>query len=234
MNWSGGKDAALSLYKIQQEKQYEITCLFTTVNEEYRRVSMHGVREALLHQQAKALNIPLEILYLDENIDLAGYNRALKEALNTFAADGISHAVFGDIFLEDLRKYREQQLLTVGMTGVFPLWKINTSQVINEFWDAGFKAIVTCVNARLLHKHFAGRIIDKDFIHDLPKGVDPCGEHGEFHSFVFDGPLFSKPLNFTIGEIVEKEYKVNSEDEKQWDNRFFFCDILPEGQNDLT
>lgn len=225
INWSGGKDAAFSLYRLRAERRYEISCLLTTLSEPHRRVSMHGVREELLARQAEAIQMPLTTLFLPENTGIGTYNDVMQSQLLAFAGEGITHAVFGDIFLDDVRKYREEQLALAGIKGVFPLWGENTSSLIHSFFEAGFKAVVTCVNARLLDRSFAGRLLDEKFISDLPDHVDPCGENGEFHSFVFDGPLFDHPISFSIGEIVEKRYKGAGTD--SWDNTFFFCDLLP-------
>lgn len=227
LNWSGGKDAAFSVYQYQQKGTFPICYLLTTLSAKQRRISMHGVRESLLNQQASAINIPLKKIYLPENAPMETYNRAMRSQLNAFAEEGIHYAIFGDIFLEDLRQYREEQLLSAGMTGLFPLWKKNTTEIITEFLDAGFKAIITAVNAKLLDRSFAGRILNEEFLHDLPEGIDPCGENGEFHSFVFDGPIFQRPVLFSKGSIWEKEYKSSSEDEYQWDSKFFFCDLIP-------
>lgn len=227
INWSGGKDAAFSLYQIQQSKAYSVCYLLTTLSEEQRRISMHGVREELLDQQASAINIPLKKLYLPDNAAIETYNFAMRNQLNAFAEANIRLAVFGDIFLEDLREYREKQLLSAGIKGVFPLWKKNTAGMVNEFLDAGFKAIITCVNAKVLDQSFAGRLLDKDLINYLPAGVDPCGENGEFHSFVFDGPVFRRPVAFNMGDVVEKRYKGSAKNGDQWDSKFYFCDLLP-------
>lgn len=227
INWSGGKDAALSLYRVLTEGRYQVSHLLTTVSAEYRRISMHGVREALLQEQATQIGIPLKVLYMPEHADITVYNHMMKKELQSYEKQEIRFAIFGDIFLEDLRKYREEQLAQVNLQGVFPLWKTDTRELIRAFLDAGFKAIVTCVNARLLDRSFAGREVDLDFIGDLPPGVDPCGENGEFHTFVYDGPFFDHPVCFTAGEVVERVYKSTSSEEDPWDNRYYFCDLLP-------
>lgn len=227
MNWSGGKDAAYGLHLLRQATDVKIHYLLTTLSREHRRISMHGVREELLLRQAQAMGIPLRTLYLPENTTLDSYQDLMAGQLSAFLAEDIRYAAFGDIFLEDLKKYREEQIGRAGMQCIFPLWKKDTSALLQDFWAAGFKAIITCVNARLLDWRFAGRLLDEKCIRDLPEGVDPCGENGEYHTFVFDGPLFKKPVSFSKGKIVERTYQGSTSDDKQWDNRFFFCDLLP-------
>lgn len=205
-NWSSGKDSSLALYKLLQNKEYKVEYLFTSVSEKYNRISMHGVRKELLEQQAINIGIPLKILSLPETPTMESYNQAMKKALIPLVNEGIAFSAFGDIFLEDLKKYREEKLADVGLKGLFPLWKIDTRELINEFLDLGFKTIVTCVNSEFLDQSFVGRVIDEKFIQDLPKNVDVCGENGEFHTFTFDGPIFKTPVEFEIGEIVYREY----------------------------
>lgn len=234
-NWSSGKDSALALYQMLQQSEYEITQLITTVNADVNRVSMHGLREELLDLQAEALGFPLEKISLNGNVSMSEYSRILGDAARRLKDAGNTHAIFGDIFLEDLRKYREDQLKSVGLQAVFPLWKQDTKVLINKFIDLGFKAITVCVNAKLLDESFAGRVIDKQFLADLPDGVDPCGENGEFHTFVFDGPIFKNPVDFRIGEKMLRNYapadneddNCFSDDEKPWNTSFWFCDLVP-------
>ncbi|GEN77434.1 diphthine--ammonia ligase [Chryseobacterium hagamense] len=226
-NWSSGKDSALALYKILQEDRFEITSLLTSINKEFQRISMHGVPVSLLEKQAESLGFPLVKLELPAEPSMEEYQKLMLRTMNKFKGRGVTHSVFGDIFLEDLKKYREDQLQSVGMQGIFPLWKINTADLIHEFLELGFKTIVTCVNETYLDKHFAGRIIDKDFLRDLPADVDPCGENGEFHTFTFDGPIFKNSIEFEIGETVKKTYpKPKSLDnEENGDYVFWFCDL---------
>lgn len=227
-NWSSGKDSAFALYKILQENQFEIVSLLTSINKEFQRISMHGVHVSLLEKQAESLGFPLIKMELPKEPTMDEYRKIMNKTMNEIKAKGITHSVFGDIFLEDLRKYREDQLESVGIKGIFPLWKINTTDLIHDFLDLGFKTIVTCVNETYLDKSFAGRIIDKNFIKDLPANVDPCGENGEFHTFTFDGPIFKKPIDFEIGEIVKKAYpKPKSEDnDEDGEYVFWFCDLV--------
>lgn len=220
-NWSSGKDSALALHYLLQDKNYSVEYLLTSVNAHHKRVSMHGLRIGLLQQQLSAIGIPNGMVELPEHPTNAEYEKLMSEKVKQLKADGFEYSAFGDIFLEDLKKYREQQLHALNIKTIFPLWKKNTKQLINKFIDLGFKAIVVCVNSTLLDKSFAGRILDKDFITDLPNGIDPCGENGEFHTFCFDGPLFKHPVRFSIGETIFKEYKNGG-----MKSGFWFCDLL--------
>ena len=236
LNWSGGKDASLALFYILQQKEYLVGCLLTSVNSVHNRVSMHGVRRKLLYDQANNIGLALTTIELPEEPSMAEYEAVLTAKILTLRAQGYNYSIFGDIFLEDLRLYREQQLSVLNIKPLFPLWKISTQQLINNFLQLGFKAIVVCVNDQFLDKSFCGRLIDEQFIKDLPLNIDPCGENGEYHSFVFDGPIFKTPVLFTKGEIVYKEYKapvihaqgeevIGGKKERQYG--FWFCDLLP-------
>lgn len=230
-NWSSGKDAALALYKILQQGHYEIHCLLTSVNAVHNRISMHGVRRELLLAQASSIGIPLTTIELPEQPGMSDYENAMMQKVIELKDAGCDHAIFGDIFLEDLKIYREQKLATAGISCVFPLWKLDTTNLVHELIDLGFRAIIVCVNEQYLDKSFCGRIIDKDFLNDLPSNVDPCGENGEFHSFVFDGPIFKTPIDFKKGEIVRRSYAApkNAEDSSTVavDYGFYFCDLIP-------
>jgi len=227
-NWSSGKDSALALYKILKEDKLEVASLLTSINKEFQRISMHGVHVSLLEKQAESLGFPLIKMELPKEPSMEEYREIMGKTMEEIKSKGITHSIFGDIFLEDLRKYREDQLKTIGIEAVFPLWKQNTTHLINEFLSLGFKTIVTCVNEMYLDKSFAGRIIDTDFINDLPKNVDPCGENGEFHTFTFDGPIFKKPIQFEVGETVKKTYPKPKSDnnEENRDYVFWFCDLI--------
>ena len=235
-NWSGGKDSALAMYHILKEQQYQIDSLITNINKYHQRISMHGVREELLDQQVKALGLEINKLYLPKNPDMNTYNTLMAELMNKLVKEGYKYSIFGDIFLEDLKKYREKSLNEVGLQGIFPLWKQNTTQLIHEFLDLGFKTITVCVDSRLLDSSFVGRVINKEFIDDLPKGVDPCGENGEFHTFVFEGPIFKKSIHFQIGKKVYREYTINTKNTSSECNQtykeekvgYWFCDLIPE------
>ncbi|WP_089795558.1 Dph6-related ATP pyrophosphatase [Chryseobacterium wanjuense] len=227
-NWSSGKDSALALYKTLQEGKFEVTSLLTSINKEFQRISMHGVHVSLLEKQAESLGFPLIKMELPKEPTMEEYREIMGKTMNEIKSQGVIHSIFGDIFLEDLRKYREDQLKTIGMEGVFPLWKIDTTNLIHEFLNLGFKTIVTCVNETYLDKSFAGRIIDKHFIKDLPENVDPCGENGEFHTFTFDGPIFKNPVQFEVGETVKKTYPKPKSDENDETGEyiFWFCDLI--------
>jgi uncharacterized protein (TIGR00290 family) len=234
-NWSGGKDSALALYHTVREGQYHPELLLTSINKSVDRISMHGVRTSLLEMQADSIGIPLRKLELPEGLNMTEYNAIMSGAVTDLCMQGYRDTIFGDIFLEDLRIYREQQLAPMSITAHFPLWKRDTTELLHEFLDLGFKTVVVCIKSELLDRSFAGRVIDRDFIKDLPQGVDPWGENGEFHTFVFDGPIFKSPVPFTIGEQVYREYQAPKGDEKDncvvTDNKtqmgFWFCDLLP-------
>lgn len=237
-NWSGGKDSAMALHKILQQPQYEILCLLTSISEPYQRISMHGVRTALLETQARHIGLPLVKMVIPEMPSMEDYERVMLQTINELKAQGAVYSAFGDIFLEDLRAYREEKLAQAGLKGLFPLWKEDTGQLIRTFIDMGFKTILTCVNEQYLDKSFAGRIIDHAFLDDLPEGVDPCGENGEFHTFVFDGPIFKEPVPFLKGEILYRKYTPaessdtdcpsgDKEQNSPYDYGFWYCDLLP-------
>jgi len=213
-SWSGGKDSALALYEITKSQRYEIVGLLTTVTEDYHRISMHGVPEILLEKQVNSIGLPLSKVFISKNGSNEEYESKMKEVLLKFQESGVFAVVFGDIFLADVRKYREENLAKVGMKGVFPIWgKDNLPQT---FIDLGFKAIVTCVDAKVLDRKFVGKLFDKKFLAELPANVDPNGENGEFHSFVFDGPIFHEKIPYKIGKVVKRD-------------SFYFCDLQPQG-----
>ncbi len=222
-NWSSGKDSALALYYLLQDKKYSVEYLLTVLNEQQNRVSMHGVRNELLQNQLNAIGIPYGTVFLPEQADNSIYEEIMSDKVGQLHSEGFEYAAFGDIFLEDLRQYRENQLRKMDIKTVFPLWKRNTRELIHEFIDSGFKTIVVSINASLLDESFVGRTIDKDFIKDLPSNVDPCGENGEFHTFCFDAPYFLHPVDFTKGEKVYREYHHEGQSYGYW-----FCDLLPE------
>src|SRR3990172_1334350 len=185
LSWSGGKDSAMALYEIQQRQDYEVVALLTTLSEEYDRVSMHGVRRVLLEEQARSLALPLEPVILAKSHTNEEYEAKMQATLSKFQRLGVSGVAFGDIFLEELRRYREDNLAKIGMKAIFPIWGRNTTELVRTFADLGFKGIITCVNSKVLDKAFAGRIIDASLLAELPPNIDPCGENGEFHSFAF-------------------------------------------------
>lgn len=193
---------------------YEILSLLTTVTEGYDRISMHGVRHILLKQQVESLGLQLEEVYISKNTSNEEYEFRMRETLAKFQGFGVSRVAFGDIYLEDIRKYREENLAKIGMKGIFQLWKRDTSKLLRIFIDLGFKAIITCVDAKVLDQKFVGRIIDDKFLTELPHNIDSCGENGEFHSFVFNGPIFKERIGFTTGDVVLRD-------------SFYFCDLIP-------
>ncbi len=215
MSWSGGKDSAMALYEIQRAGGWEIQGLLTTITRDYDRVCMHGVRTALLEQQAAALGLPLDKVYLDANGSQEAYETKMRTYLAGCCARGIQAMIFGDLFLQDVRQYRERNLAQMGIEPVFPLWSQDTRALAERFLYAGFQAIITCVDLQALPSDFAGRRYDRTFLADLPPRADPCGERGEFHSFVYDGPLFRSPIPFQTGRTVVR------------DNRFAYFDLIP-------
>ncbi|MDD1768492.1 MAG: diphthine--ammonia ligase, partial [Methanomassiliicoccales archaeon] len=208
-SWSGGKDSALTLHELMKSKEREVVALLTTVTEEYDRITMHGVRSDLLKQQALSIGLPLEEVRLPENITEEDYEETMWGVMSRFKDAGIGSVAFGDLFLEDVRSRREANLARIGMKAVFPLWGRNTQKLALEFVKLGFKAITTCVDTTLLSGEFVGRDVDDEFLSDLPPHADPCGENGEFHSFVYDGPIFKKAIPFRKGDIVVKRGRFN-------------------------
>lgn len=213
-SWSGGKDSAMALYQLQKSDPCEIVALLTVVTKDYGRISMHGVREELLELQAASLDLPLEKVFITKKSDNEEYELCMKEVLTRYKKLGIEAVAFGDIFLENIRQYRKKRLLEMGLECAFPIWNRDTRELANTFISHGFKAIVTCVDSSVLDKALSGRLFDKQFLSELPPNVDPCGENGEFHSFVYDGPIFRKPVPFRVGETVLR------------DQRFYYSDIL--------
>jgi uncharacterized protein (TIGR00290 family) len=215
VSWSGGKDSSLALYEILKNKNYQVAAILTTVTEDYDRISMHGVRRILLERQVAALGFPLEMVLIPKNASNEEYEANMGKLLAKYKQAGTNSVVFGDIFLEDLRKYREDKLASLGLQGIFPLWERETRELARCLGTLGFKAITTCVDSEALGRQFVGRLIDEQFLSELPPSVDPCGENGEYHSFVFDGPIFKNIVAFTPGEVVLRE------------NRFYYCDLIP-------
>jgi uncharacterized protein (TIGR00290 family) len=215
LSWSGGKDSCLALWELCQAEEWRVEALLTTVTRDYDRISMHGVRCSLLQRQAESLGLPLYQVQISKGADNAGYEAEMGRALAHHQALGVDHIAFGDLFLEEIRAYRQKLLTAHGMTGLYPVWGRDTQQLIREFIALDFRTVVVCVDPAKLDPRFAGRIIDAQFLEELPAGVDPCGENGEFHTFVFDGPLFSEPVAFSIGETVCRD-------------SFWFCDLVPD------
>lgn len=214
--WSGGKDSVMALDLLLKSPDWEVVGLLTTVTSPYDRISMHGVRRKLLLEQALSLQLPLEIVWLEPRESDESYEIKMANKLKKFMGLGIRHVAFGDIFLEELRLYRERSLSKLGMGGLFPLWGASSSEVIRNFSRRGFQALITCVDTSALDGSFLGRKLDESLLEELPPQVDPCGENGEFHSFVYGGPLFNKPVSFRLGKVVARE-----------GGRFLFQDLLP-------
>jgi uncharacterized protein (TIGR00290 family) len=205
ISWSSGKDAAYALYEVTRTRVVKPVGLLTTVTDAFHRVSMHGVREELLSRQAEALDLPLTIVRIPYPCPNEVYERAMRQALEGVRSDGVRHVVFGDLFLEDVRRYREARMAEVGMECVFPLWHRPTNELAREMLRTGLRARLVCVDPRSLARSFAGRAFDERFLADLPPGVDPCGERGEFHTFVTDSPRFHSPIAVRVGEIVDRD-----------------------------
>jgi uncharacterized protein (TIGR00290 family) len=226
--WSGGKDSAMALHTLLQQKHFQVAALLTTVTEgrvpgfvlanpgsTEDRIAMHGVRRELLQRQAESIGLPLHEVRIPPQCVNTIYEARMEEALRLFYQQGVRTVAFGDIFLEDLRAYREKNLARIGMTALFPIWKRDTRELIRRFHEQHFRAIAACIDTKVLDPSFAGRELDASFFRDLPPAADPCGENGEFHTFVFDGPIFQSPIPIRTGEIVNRD-------------GFVFCDLLPQ------
>lgn len=216
LSWSSGKDSAWALHVLRHRDDFEVCGLLTTITRDHGRVSMHAVRESLLDQQARALRLPVRKTYLPAPCSNEEYERLMATAMAEARADGIEGIAFGDLYLEDVRKYREEKLSGTGITPYFPLWGTPTRELADSLVASGLRAYLTAVDLRVLDLSFAGRSFGRDFLDSLPQGIDPCGENGEFHTFAYDGPMFAEPLSVVPGEIVERE-------------GFAFCDLLPSG-----
>lgn len=213
LSWSSGKDSAWTLHRLR-EQGADVSVLVTTVNEKYQRVAMHAVRQQLLRVQSEVAGVPLIELPIPYPCTNEQYEAAMRGLVGQLRADGIEHMAFGDLFLEDIRQYRVDRLQGSGIEPLFPLWQLPTDTLAREMIDAGLKAVLTTVDPEQLSPEFCGRYFDHHLLAQLPQAVDPCGENGEFHSFVFDGPMFSRPLEIDIGEVIERD-------------GFYFCDVLP-------
>ncbi len=214
VSWSGGKDSCMALREAQRMSGLRVEALLTTITRGYDRVSMHGVRRVLLEQQAASLGIPVHHVLISKGASNQEYETEMGEAFAIYRERGIRSVAFGDLFLEDIRAYRERLLAKHAMIGLYPVWKRDTAALIREFIGLGFKTAVVCVDPAQLDPSFLGRLIDEEFLLQLPPGIDPCGENGEFHTFVFDGPIFRHPVKFVFGEKICRD-------------SFWFCDLLP-------
>lgn len=213
--WSGGKDSAIAFMEFSRDPRYTVASLLTTITAGYERISMHGVRVSLLEQQASSLGVPLVKVTIPQGSSNAQYESAMRNVLTRAQTDGVTAVAFGDLFLEEIRQYREEKLSQVGMKAIFPVWKRDTRELANSFLKAGFKAILVCADSKVLDRSFVGRAFDESLLADLPSGVDPCGENGEFHTFAHAGPIFNHSIFIKPGETVLRE------------NRFWYCDLLP-------
>ncbi|MBD3195241.1 MAG: diphthine--ammonia ligase [Candidatus Lokiarchaeota archaeon] len=216
LSWSGGKDSAFALYRIKEKPEMQIVSLLTNLTKKYNRVSMHGIRKELLEKQAKMMDINLDLILISESCTNEEYDNKMRNKMTDYKKNGIHSIIFGDLYLEDIRNYREINLEKVDMNAIFPLWGINTTKLAREFINSGFKAILTCVDSHFLDKKFVGRDFDEALLEELPDNIDPCGENGEFHTFVYDAPFFSKPIRVNRGEVVLR------------DDRFWFIDLIIE------
>jgi uncharacterized protein (TIGR00290 family) len=214
LSWSSGKDSAFALHEVRRANELDVVGLFTTVTTTFSRVAMHGVRDALLDRQAAATGLPCHKVGIPSPCSNADYEHRLTAALQIALADGVTHIIFGDLFLADIRAYRERMLAPLGLTPVFPLWQRDTRALAHAMVEAGLRAHLTCIDPRRLDRRFAGRTFDAALLADLPADVDPCGENGEFHTFVTAGPMFSRPIAVRPGEVVERD-------------GFVFADLLP-------
>jgi uncharacterized protein (TIGR00290 family) len=215
LSWSGGKDSCMAAYQLLASQKYEIASLLTTVTEGYDRISMHGVRRSLLEQQADSLGIPLHQIMIPKDCPNQIYEARMREAVEHFKTRGITKVAFGDLFLQEVKQYRDARLAQAGMTGLYPIWMRDTGELVRTFIGLGFRAILCCVDTQAIDASFAGREIDQALLRDLPDGADPCGENGEYHSFVYAGPIFKRPIPCRAGETVLRTA------------RFNYCDILP-------
>jgi len=211
--WSGGKDSALALFELRQSAEFEVVALLTTLTRDFDRISMHGVRRELLLRQAAAIGVPLDEVWISQGASNAEYEAQMAGQLAKYKAAGINHIAFGDIFLEDLRMYREQNLARLELAALFPIWKRDTSELVETFLARGFRSITCCIDSRKLDDSFVGREIDRRFLSELPAGVDPCGENGEFHSYTCAGPVFDREISVRTGETLRRD-------------SFLFCDLL--------
>jgi uncharacterized protein (TIGR00290 family) len=236
--WSGGKDSALALNRILRDGRYEVVSLLTTCNEHFQRVSMHGVRLELLERQAESIGLPLEKIFVSQWSSNEEYQQKMSASLSTYKRCGVTACAFGDIFLEDLKRWREENLARIGMRGIFPIWKESSSELLREFFAFGFGTVICCVNDAWLDETVVGRNIDEEFVRSLPDNVNPCGENGEFHSFAFAGPIFKKPVKFKVGDKVYRPVEVTHPANldstyvcpgsgPKATRGFWFCDLLP-------
>jgi len=217
LSWSGGKDSSLALREISASRRYEVEALVTTLTEQFDRISMHGVRRSLLQAQASSLGLPLEEVWIPRDASNQLYDERMKAVLVKYLERGVKEVAFGDLFLRDVRAYREDKLAQIGMKGAFPLWGKDTRELAKDFIESGFRAAVCCVDPRKLSGDYCGREYDAAFLRSIPDSVDPCGENGEFHTFVYAGPIFTKEIPIARGQTVLRD-------------GFYFTDLVTNGQ----
>jgi uncharacterized protein (TIGR00290 family) len=205
VSWSSGKDCAFALWEARQAGELDIRGLLTTTNEAVGRVAMHGTRSELMRQQADATGLPVLEVGLPWPCSNEDYASRMIVTCEAMKAEGVTHVVYGDLFLEDIRAYRDEKMAQAGLTAVYPLWKRDTQQLARDMIASGLRTVVVCVDPKKLDPNFAGRWFDEQFLDDLPNGIDPCGENGEFHTFVVDGPMFSAAIKVEVGETVERD-----------------------------
>jgi uncharacterized protein (TIGR00290 family) len=205
LSWSSGKDSAWSLHVLRQQQKFEVVGLMTTVNEVYQRVAMHAVRVELLEAQAAAVDVPLWMIPIPSPCSNSDYESAMGAAITRARREGIDGIAFGDLFLEDIRRYREERLRETGLSPIFPIWGISTQELARKMIGAGLRARLTCVDPKQISASFVGREFDASLLAELPPGIDPCGERGEFHTFAYDGPMFREPVRIQLGESVERD-----------------------------
>jgi len=214
VSWSSGKDSAYALYQLLKDKRFSISGLLTTITKDFARISMHSTRKKLLEIQASRLNLPLKIIEIPKNCSNQIYEKKMLSVVLQAESDNVKYIAFGDLFLESVKQYRENQLRNSRIKPIFPLWHKNTEQLAQVFFDKGFRAIVISIDKTKVPLNLLGHEYDMNFLNQLPCDVDSCGENGEFHTFVYDAPMFNRPIDFYLGEVVEKE-------------NFIYLDILP-------
>lgn len=214
VSWSSGKDSAWTLYKLQQQQEFEVVGLFCTFNKKYERGAMHAVRNELIRQQTESIGLPLELIPIPDPCNDSEYKAIMANFIAQVKSQEIEYIAFGDLYLKDIRRYREDSLAGTGITPLFPLWQIPTDKLSNDMVNSGLRAKISCIDPNLMPLSFAGHEYDNTFLKQIPSNIDPCGENGEFHSFVYDGPMFNHKINISIGEVVAR-------------NGFVYTDILP-------
>lgn len=224
-NWSGGKDSALALYKIMQDDNYNVVSLLTTVNSQNKRSTMHGIPLSLLERQAESIGLPLYIVDLTPKGDMADYESAMTQAVNHFKSKGVYHFVFGDIFLHDVRSYRERQLTRHGIQVVEPLWDKTSTQIMEEFLASGLQTVIVTITDGILSEKLIGRMIDQELIDSLPDKVDVCGENGEYHTFCYAGGMFRKPVGFTLGKSLRQTFPIRHDDGSIKEYSYWFANL---------